>query len=351
MNGRGSKNNPQNRFLKESFNQDIEWAIDESIDSSNVKTKIIETLAKTMMNEVKSPDLSFMYSMNPYQGCEHGCAYCYARPTHEYWGYGAGIDFESVLLVKKNAPDVFENELRKFKKTVSPIVISGNTDCYQPIERKYQLTRQLLQICLEYRYPVSIITKNALILRDLDIIIHLSEMNLISVWISITSVDDDLRRMLEPRTSTYINRFKVLQTLSKYKIPCGVMVAPIIPGLNDKDIPAVLKQSALSGAHRASYTIVRLNDSVFPVFSNWLQEYFPDRKDKVLSLIKSCHHNNVSDYRIGKRFKGDGEVASSIYQLFNVCYKKYFDADEKFIYNTSLFNGKKSGDAVQGSLF
>jgi len=327
------------------------WAIDEFDSKENINTKVIEVFPKTITNEVKSSDVPFIYSLNPYQGCEHGCAYCYARPTHEYWGYGAGIDFESVILVKKNAPALLEAELRKPLKVVSPIVFSGNTDCYQPLERKLQITRQLLQICKEFRFPVSIITKNALVLRDLSILKEMAEQNLVSVTISITSVDEDLRKVLEPRTSTYSNRFKALQVLSKHNIPCGIMVAPIIPGLNDKDIPEVMKQASENGAKWMGFTIVRLNDSVEPVFIQWLEKNFPNKKERILELIRSCHNGQLHDTRAYSRFKGDGKVAESIHQLIKILRKKYFADKGEFLHNCSLYTGKKVGDWMQGSLF
>lgn len=350
MKGRASDFNTDNKFLKTSIKKEILWAIDEFEEPDSVKTKYIEVFPKTIINEVKSPDLPFLYSMNPYQGCEHGCAYCYARPTHEYWGYSAGLDFESIILVKKNAAQLLDKELRKPNRIVEPIVISGNTDCYQPIEKKLQITRQLLQVCLEFKHPVSIITKNALILRDLDILTEMNELQLVSVLISITGTDEALRKILEPRTSTYINRFKTIKTLAEYNIPCGVMVAPIIPGINDKEIPNVLQLASENGAKYAGFTIVRLNDNVAPVFSKWLENHFPDRKEKVMSLIKDCHDGNLYDYRQGNRFRGDGNVANAIHQMFKIFRKKYFP-EYHFEHNTSLFNGKRKGDEVQGTLF
>jgi DNA repair photolyase len=349
MKGRASVYNPDNRFLSEKISKEILWAIDEFEELEKIDTKIIEVFPKTIINEVKSPDLPFMYSLNPYQGCEHGCAYCYARPTHEYWGYNAGIDFESVILVKKNAPELLEKELRKIK-IVSPIVISGNTDYYQPVEKKLQITRQLLKVCKDFNYPVSIITKNALILRDIDILQSMAEKNLVRVLISITGTDEKVRSVLEPRTSTYTNRFKTIKILSEYNIPCGVMVAPIIPGLNDKEIPEVLKIASENGAKYAGYTIVRLNDTVEPVFVKWLEKNFPDKKERILSLIKECHDGSLSDKRLFNRYKGNGKVAESIHQLFKIFQNKYFTEYNNEL-NCSLFNGQKAGDEIQGSLF
>lgn len=351
MKGRGSVNNPHNRFLSEEIKKEVLWAIDEFDELEKIHTKHIEVYPKTLINEVKSPDLSFVYSMNPYQGCEHGCSYCYARPSHEYWGYSAGLDFESVILIKKNAPQILEQELRHSNRIVSPIVVSGNTDCYQPIERQYQITRQLLQICYEFRHPVSIITKNALILRDLDILTLMAQKDLVDVRISITGTDENVRSVLEPRTSTYANRFKTIKVLSEHNIPCGVIVAPIIPGLNDKEIPKVLELAAKNGAKTAGYTIIRLKGALENVFVDWLDKHFPEKKNKVISQIKSCHGGSMYDYRPGVRFKGNGNIADMIHQIFTVCYRKYFKDNYTFQHNCSLFTGKKSGDLIQGSLF
>jgi DNA repair photolyase len=351
MKGRGAVSSPDNKFLKESFKKEILWAIDEFEETEKIYTKFIEVYPKTIVNKLESPDLPFMYSMNPYQGCEHGCAYCYARPSHEYWGYNAGIDFESVILVKKNAAQLLEDTFRKPNWEVSPIILAGNTDCYQPIEKKYQITRAVLQTFLDFQHPVTIITKNALVLRDLDILTELANKNLVRVTLSITGTDEKLRSVLEPRTSTYANRFKTLKVLSEHNIPCGVMVAPIIPGLNDKEIPLVLKTAAENGAKYAGITIVRLHDSLGDVFTGWLEKNFPERKERVLALIRSCHNGSLADYRPGKRLGGDGQVADSIHQLFKVFYKKYFPKEFEFEHNCSLFTGKKKGDWVQGSLF
>ena len=219
--------------------------------------------------------------MNPYQGCEHGCIYCYARNTHEYWGYSAGLDFERKIIAKPNAPQLMEKQFMNKNWVVSPIMFSGNTDCYQPIERKMKITRQMLEVLLNFRHPAGMITKNDLIIRDIDILQELAKLNLIHVMVSITSLNNDLRLKMEPRTVTAKNRLKVIETLNKAGIPVGVMTAPIIPGLNSDEIPDLIKAAADHGADSAGYTIVRLNGSIAEIFKDWIYKNFPDRAEKV----------------------------------------------------------------------
>ena len=321
--GRGSQINLANPFLKDEFGKFEAGAVDDW-NEGMVATKYIVENPRKIINKVYSPDLGFDYSMNPYQGCEHGCVYCYARNTHHYWGYNAGLDFERVIIVKKNAPEVLEKELRKKNRKVSPIMFSGNTDCYQPAERKFGLTRKLLEVLLRYRHPVGMITKNELILRDMDLLKDLASMNLVNVAISVNSLDEKLRLALEPRTSTYRKRLDVISTLSSNGIPTSVMVAPVIPGLNNQEIPVILKAASVAGARSAAYIIARLNGAVGPIFEDWLMKKFPDRADKVLNQIAECHGGQVNDSRFGKRMKGEGKVAESIHQLFQISKNKYF---------------------------
>src|SRR5580704_12142914 len=294
--GRGAQVNPTNRFFKTSYVQEHWEGIDEDSLMENKHTQYIEVFPKTIINKVDSPDLSD-YSMNPYQGCEHGCLYCYARNTHEYWGYSAGMEFEQKILVKKNAAQLLEEEFKKPKWKPYPIMFSGNTDCYQPIERKMQITRQMLEVCLKYKHPVGMITKNALILRDLDILTEMAKLKLVHVMVTITSLDEDLRMIMEPRTVTYKNRLKVLKQLSSHGIPCGVMVAPIIPHLTSYHVHDVIKAAAENGAQRAGHTIVRLNGQIAEVFKDWLEKNFPDRASKVWNQIADCHGGKVNDSR------------------------------------------------------
>jgi len=334
--GRGAQYNPKNKFLKGEYVTEFAEGIDDW-EQEERQTKYIFDQSKTLVNKVTSPDVGMLYSANPYQGCEHGCIYCYARNSHEYWGYSAGLDFESRIVVKRNAPAL----LRKFFEHKSwepaPISLSGNTDCYQPIERKMKITRALLEICLEYGNPVGIITKNALILRDLDVIKELSKLNLVRVFTSITSLDESLRRALEPRTATYKARLKVLEVFSSHGIPTGVMNAPLIPGLNDMHMHDVLKAASEAGAQWAGYTVVRLNGAIGGLFQDWLNKSFPDRAEKVWNQISACHGGNVNDSRWGNRMSGDGKFAELIKNQFEIYCKKFHLNENTLEYNTTAF--------------
>ncbi len=314
----------------------------------NVKTQVFFDYPKTIVNKVKSPDVKMEWSLNAYQGCEHGCIYCYARNSHQYWGYSAGLDFESKLIVKPNAPELLRKcfDSKKWKPEV--ISMSGNTDCYQPLEKEYKLTRQLLEIFAEYRNPVGMITKNQLILRDLDILKELASHNLLNVAISITSLNEDLRLKLEPRTASYKNRLKVVETLASNGIHVGVMVAPIIPGLNNYDIAHVIKAASEAGASWAGYTLVRLSGSVEPLFDDWLKKNYPDSYDKVMNQIKDCHNGQLYDSAFGKRMRGEGKIAETINQLFKTARKKYMGDKPAYEFNLTAFRRPERG---QLSLF
>ena len=334
--GRGAQFNPKNRFLKGEYLQEHVEGIDDW-EQEKRQTQYIFDDSKTLVNKVTSPDVGMMYSANPYQGCEHGCIYCYARNSHEYWGYSAGLDFESRIVVKKNAPSLLRKFFDNKNWTPAPISLSGNTDCYQPIERKMKITRALLEICLEYRNPVGVLSKNALVLRDLDIIQDLAKLNLVRVFSSITSLDEDLRKVMEPRTASYRQRLKVVETLSKAGVPTGIMNAPLIPGLNDMHIHDVLKAASESGAKWAGYTVVRLNGAIGGIFKDWLYKAFPDRADKVWHQIYECHDGNVNDSRWGNRIVGDGKFAELIKTQFKLYCKKFGLNETKMEYNTSDF--------------
>ncbi|MES2762350.1 MAG: PA0069 family radical SAM protein [Bacteroidota bacterium] len=346
--GRGAQINTDNKFQQQRYVQEHVEGLDEEFLQKE-KTEIIYTYPKTIINKVDSSDLGFGYSMNPYQGCEHGCIYCYARNSHEFWGYSAGLDFERKIVVKKNAVELLETQFSNKNWKPKPIMLSGNTDCYQPIERELEITRNILKTCLKFKHPVSIITKNSLITRDIDILTELAEHNLVHVMISITGTDEKMRQLLEPRTASYKNRMTVLETLSKHGIPCGVMVAPIIPGINNHEIPGVLELAANAGARSAGITIVRLNGSVEHIFKDWLVKNFPDRADKVWHQIMDCHGGKVSDSRKSIRMKGEGKIAESIMQLFKISRDRFMPNPSGFEYNVSDFN-YKAGDK-QLSLF
>lgn len=346
--GRGAQINTHNQFSRQTYSQDFAEALDEPFLQKE-KTDIIYTWPKTIINKVDSADIGLGYSLNPYQGCEHGCIYCYARNTHEFWGYSAGLDFERKILVKKNVIEVLEKTFSKKSWKPKPIMLSGNTDCYQPIERELELTRNILKTCLKYKHPVSVITKNALIKRDLDILSALAEHNLVHVMISVTGTDEKVRQLLEPRTATYKSRLGVIETLSKYNIPCGVMFAPVIPGINSHEIASVLEQAGNAGAVDAGMTIVRLNGAVGDIFKDWLWKSFPDRAEKVWSQICDCHGGSVEDSRFGVRMRGEGKIAESISGLFQLARKKFIKSTRTFEFNCLDFNYKAND--IQLSLF
>lgn len=340
--GRGAQFNPKNRFLKGEYARMHIEAIDDWEQEAR-HTEYIYDNSKTIVNDVTSPDVGMLYSLNPYQGCEHGCIYCYARNSHEYWGYSAGLDFESRIVVKKNAPQLLRKFFDNKRWQPAPISLSGNTDCYQPIERKMKLTRALLEICLEYRNPVALLTKNALVLRDLDIIKEMASLGLIKVFTSITSVDEKLRSVLEPRTSTYKTRLMIVSKMSAAGVPTGIMNAPLIPGINDHHMPEVLKAAAEAGAIWAGYTVVRLNGAIGVVFKDWLFKAFPDRAQKVWNLISECHQGQVNDSRWGSRITGDGNFADIIKKQFAIYCKKYNLNKQEIILNTHHFRRMPSG--------
>ena len=335
--GRGAQFNPHNRFLNNSYVKEHDEGIDDwEID--NHKTTFIFGKSKSIVNKVDSPDVGMAYSLNPYQGCEHGCTYCYARNTHEYWGFSAGLDFERKIIVKKDAPELFKHFLEKKGWDASIISLSGNTDCYQPAERQFKLTRQLLEIALAYKQPIGMITKNALVLRDADILQEMAKLNLCTVYVSINSLNEKLRLQMEPRTASAKQRLKVVETLSKAGIPTGVMVSPLVPGLNDHEIPNVLKAIASCGALHAGYTIVRLNGAISSIFEDWLKSNFPDRFDKVWHMIQSCHGGNVNDSRFGQRMRGEGNIAKLIHDTFKLHCRLNKLNENKLKLDSSLFS-------------
>jgi DNA repair photolyase len=339
--GRGAQFNTDNKFNKLNYATEHPEAIDDW-EAPTVKTTYLNVNSKTIVNEVKSPDVGMVFSLNPYQGCEHGCIYCYARNTHEYWGYSAGLDFESKILVKENAPALLRKLFDNKSWQPQPISLSGNTDCYQPIEKKMQLTRQLLEVCLAYQNPVGIITKNALILRDIEILKALAENNLLTVYTSITATDDSIRQLLEPRTSTYTTRIKIIESLSKHNIPVGIMNAPLIPGINDMEMQKTLQAAANAGARWAGYTIVRLNGAIGPIFKDWLYKAYSDRADKVWHQIEACHGGSVNDSRFGTRMRGEGVWSNIINQQFKLYCSQYGLNTSCFEYNTAAFKRKES---------
>ncbi len=322
--GKGAQSNPPNPFSKlESTIAHIE-GIDEESHEAQGALEIFYESAKNVISKNKSEDLGFEYSVNPYQGCEHGCVYCYARNSHTYWGLSAGLDFETKIIVKRDVAQKFEEQILSKNWKVKPIMLSGNTDCYQPIERKYELTRQLLKVALKYQHPVSIITKNALVTRDTDLLSQLARQSLVHVCFSITSTDEQLRLKLEPRTASFKKKLEAIRLLSREGIPVSVMNAPIIPGLNDHDIPKVIEAVADAGALNVNYTVVRLNGQIGKIFQEWIEKAYPNKASKVLNQIKEMHGGKVNDSEYGRRMRGEGNYAQMIHQLFEKSKQKYF---------------------------
>jgi DNA repair photolyase len=344
--GRGAQINISNRFfeLSHEIRDDfLEYCAKEGEDADKNKTLFLDVFPKTIVNKVTSPDVGMGYSMNMYQGCEHGCIYCYARNTHEFWGYSAGLDFERRILVKKEAPLLLEKFIKRKSWEAHPIVMSGNTDCYQPAEKRYEITRKCLEVFLKYRHPVGIITKNALILRDLDLLKALAKDNLVAVNISITSLSEDTRRVLEPRTATIKKRLETVKNLSEHGIPVNVMMAPIIPSINSHEVLALAKKVSEMGALSMGHTIVRLNGAIGEIFTDWIKKTMPDRADKVLHQIESCHGGNLNDSRIGTRMRGEGEIAKQINDMVKLAKLKYFKNKSMPKLNTSLHEQFKDG--------
>lgn len=346
--GRGAQINPHNRFQRNEKGDAFDDRFPDD-EPEEEKTKFIEVFPKTIVNKLDSPDIGMFYSLNPYQGCEHGCTYCYARPTHEYWGYSAGTDFERIIMVKKNAPQLLEEALKQKKWEVRAVSLSGNTDCYQPCERTYGITRQLLEIFLKYRHPVSIITKNALINRDIDILTELAGMNLVSVNLSITTLDEDLRRRLEPRTATSGRKLETIERLTGQGIPVNVMVAPLIPAINDHEIFSIVKAVSERGARSAGYQIVRLNGPNGAIFTDWVTKNYPDRAEKVLNQLRDMHDGKLSDSRFGVRMKGEGNYALNIKRQFEVARSRFLPQQSFPKLRTDLF--RKPNDTGQLDLF
>lgn len=339
--GRGAQFNEPNRFAKMHIDTSDPDAQDEALFLTKPKTEIFFEHPKKIISHHASPDIKLTASLNPYQGCEHGCIYCYARNSHEYWGFSAGLDFETKIIVKPDAPRLLERTFLTPSYQPKPFMLSGNTDCYQPLEKKFELTREILKICLKYRHPVAIITKNALVTRDIDILQELAKYHLVSVTLSITSMNEDIRRILEPRTSSATKKFLAIKQLSNKKIPVGIMNAPIIPAINHHETPAILKEAANNGAQYAGYTVVRLNGQIHKLFKDWLKKNLPNRADKVWHQIQQLHGGSVNDNQFGRRIKGDGPIAKMIQQLFTISKRKYLKNGKFPILNQSLF--RKNG--------
>ena len=346
LQGRGAQFNTKNKFLKTELTREHVEGIDDWSEE-NSSTQYIEQDSKTIVNKVDSPDVGMMYSMNPYAGCEHGCIYCYARNVHEYWGYSAGLDFERKIIVKKNAPQLLRKFLMHPKWDATPIMLSGNTDCYQPAEQKYRLTRRLLEVCNEFNQPVGILTKNSWIIKDKDVLQEMAKKRIVSAMVSITSFNEDLRRVMEPRTTTAVQKLKVINELSKAGVRMGVMMGPMIPGLNEHEMQRIMKEARDNGASFTAYTFIRLNGSVKFLFHDWLYKNFPDRVDKVWHLIENSHGGSVNDNRWGVRMRGEGAIAKMVADQYKKYGKLYGMNAEEWSLEKNVF--RRPGQ--QGKLF
>ena len=322
----GSNLDPPNRFEhvhRETELEHLEWDQEYLHALTHRKIEYIEDASQSIVSENKSPDIPFRYSINPYRGCAHACSYCYARPGHEFLGMNAGLDFETKIIVKQDAAKLFRDFLSRKQWQPEPITFSGVTDCYQPAERQFQLTRQCLQTALEFRQPVSIVTKNALLLRDLSILAELAANRLVHTYLSITTLDPELAGKMEPRTSTPAARLRAVERLRAANVPVGVLTAPLIPGLNDNEMPAILKAAKEAGAMTAGYILLRLPLTVEPVFREWLERNYADKVEMVLGRIQSTRDGKLNDSNWGQRMVGKGPIAEQIRNLFKVFQKKY----------------------------
>lgn len=324
--GRGSQIDPPNRFGQTYAVPDMEHVEHDAEyleDLRHLKTEYFLDSSKSIVSENDSPDVPFRYSINPYRGCLHGCSYCYARPSHEYLGLSAGLDFETKIFFKADAPKLLRDWLNRPNWQPETVVMSGVTDCYQPIEREHRITRGCLEVALEARLPIGIVTKNALVVRDIDILSEMAKLGLVRVALSVTSLDQDLTRVLEPRTSSPAARLRAISELSKAGIPTVVMASPMIPGLNDSEMPAILKAASEAGAKFATYILVRLPMTVQPVFMEWLDRCLPTKRELIESRIRATRDGNLNSAEFGKRMRGTGPIAQQIDQTFKVFSKRY----------------------------
>lgn len=317
--GRGATKNPRNRFDEIAYVRDDEWDEEETPRPGTV---YLPDASKSILATNDSPDIPFDASLNPYRGCEHGCVYCYARPTHEYFGYSAGLDFETKIFVKHEAPELLRRELMSKRWEPKSISISGVTDPYQPIERKLQITRRCLEVLAEFRNPCGIVTKNRLVTRDIDVLQELASYNAALVFVSVTTLDVPLNRAMEPRTSLPQHRLDTIRALKEAGVPVGVLIAPIVPGLTDEEIPRIAEAAADAGATHAGFIMLRLPYAVAPLFEAWLDQHYPARKEKILNRVRSMRGGNLYKSEFGSRMRGEGFHADQIENIFKVACKR-----------------------------
>ncbi|MBY0399286.1 PA0069 family radical SAM protein [Myxococcota bacterium] len=354
--GRGALANPTGRFERFAVELDLEALAEaERADEEQAghpaprRTQFLPDPSRTALTFNQSPDIPFDASLNPYRGCEHGCAYCYARPTHEYLGYSAGLDFETKILVKERAPELLRRELASPRWVPQVVALSGVTDAYQPVERRLGLTRRCIEVFAEFRNPITIITKNALVTRDVDLFQSLASFDAVSVSLSIGSLDPEIQRTLEPRASSIPERLRAIEALARAGIPTGVMMGPVIPGLTDHEMPAILEASKNAGASHASYIVLRLPFGLKALFDDWLRTHQPLRRDKVLHRLESLRDGRLNDPRFGTRMRGEGHFADQIGATFRIWARRHgFDGPRPAL-STAAFrrpahgNGNRNG--------
>lgn len=342
--GRGAGSNRQSRFL--THQSDLEE--EDGEQGPTPETELLVDSAKSIITRNRSPDVPFEQSINPYRGCEHGCIYCFARPTHAYWDLSPGLDFETKILYKPNAADLLEQALQKPGYRCQPIVLGTSTDPYQPVDQRLEITRKLLLVLQHYRHPVSLITKGSHVVRDLDILQEMARDDLCSVMISVTSLDNHLKRTLEPRTASPQSRLRSMARLSEAGVPVGVLVAPVIPMINDHELEAVLEACAEAGARTAAYVFIRLPLEVRDLFYEWLHSHYPDRAEHVISLIRQSREGGDYQNQFGKRMRGTGVYADLIAQRFKkACARSGLNKRESVELNCDLFNKRvQAGDQL-----
>ena len=337
---RGAGSNPPNRFERLTLERDADWDPEQD---PLPRTQFFRDHSSSILSYNDSPDIGYEASLNPYRGCEHGCIYCYARPTHEYLGFSSGLDFETKIMVKEDAPRLLRQELSSPGWVPKVIALSGVTDPYQPVERRLKLTRACLEVLAEFRNPVTVVTKNNLVTRDLDLLGELASCQAAAVFISVTTLDTELRRILEPRTSPPAARLATIGALSKAGVPIGVLVAPVIPGLTDHEIPAILAAAAAAGATFAAHTLLRLPYAVAPLFEEWLTQHLPDKKDKILHRIRALRRGKLNNSEFGLRMRGEGIFVDQISRLFDVACRKAGWSGQEPELSTAYF--RRSGGA------
>jgi DNA repair photolyase len=342
VHGRGAAENPPNRFERTWHERDPDepWDPDEEPAPGTV---LLRDATRTIIATNESPDIPFEASLNPYRGCEHGCIYCYARPTHEYLGFSAGLDFETKIMVKEDAPELLRRALISPGWEPKAISISGVTDPYQPVERRLKLTRRCLEVLAEFRNPVGIVTKNRLVTRDIDLLGELARHEAAAVFVSVTTLDPELARAMEPRATTPAGRLAAIRTLSEAGIPTGVMAAPIIPGLTDHELPAIIAAGAEAGAGGAAYLPVRLPLGVAPLFEDWLDRHAPDRKERVLGRIRAMRGGKLNESQFFSRMRGRGPLAEALDQLYRTACRRAGFEGRSFKLSTAAFRRPPSG--------